>query len=307
MRANRFFGFLFFLVFISAVGMNLYLFRSEVSKILSYSECDTPITYKLGNLDPKFSLTEQKVTNDLKDAAEIWGSAYGKPLFVNSPSAALTVNFVYDERSQLNANINKLGGQLDEKGVTLKQQSAQFDTDVAAFEKKLADYNAEVARINQSGGAKSDVYNRLVAEGTQLRAESASLNARAKQLNLAATNFNSNVANFNQDITQFNEVLAQKPEEGLYNSGDQTITIYFADNPQELIHTLVHEFGHARGMQHTTDPKSLMFKYDTSYLSVTTEDKNQLTEVCKEKLIFTHWIDVFVVRLRATFSKINTP
>ena len=87
-------------------------FRARVIKALSYSECDTPIPYKLGTIDPKFGLKQTAAISNIQDAADIWSNNYGEKLFVNSPTAQLTINFIYDQRSALNSQIDEQQNQL---------------------------------------------------------------------------------------------------------------------------------------------------------------------------------------------------
>jgi chromosome segregation ATPase len=281
-------------------------FRSLVSQLLSFSECARPMAYKLGKIDQKFNLSKEVVVSDLQSAAEIWSKAYGKTLLTNSPTAVLTVNFVYDQRSALNTNINQLQYQIDKKGTTLQQQIASYESDLAAFKLKLEAYNALVLKINQSGGASKALYDSLVSQRVQLTAEGDSLNVRASQLNLVTNDFNSNVDNLNQNITQFNEEIEKTPEEGLYNGNDSTITIYFASNRQELIHTLAHEFGHALGIQHTQDPQSIMYPDTSSFLTATSEDKQQLAYVCREQPLISHLLEEFSTWVHVAFGSLAT-
>jgi hypothetical protein len=277
-------------------------FRTEIINIISYSECGTPISYKLGSLDPKFGLTQESVTTTIQDATDIWSKTYGKPLFINSPEATLTVNFVYDERSALNTQIDQEQNELDQKDGTLREQINSYETDLSAYEKKLNALNARVEQVNSSGGAKPDEYNELVSQQNEIITEGNSLNERADKLNLTTNNFNSKVENLNQNVNQFNRAIAQKPEEGLYNGNDNTIIIYFANNHQELVRTLAHEFGHALGMLHTVDEQSIMYPNTTNFLEVRAQDKNELDDVCRKQLIPVLWMKRIAIWLHATVS-----
>lgn len=274
--------------------------RVAVIEALSFSKCDKPEQYKLGTLDERFGLSQVAALADIKNAADIWSKSYGKQLFTNDPGADITVNFIYDERSALNAKISKTEGQLSQNDLALNQKIRAYEADVTSFEKKLASFNALVEQINRSGGASPDQYDALSLQQKELQAEGDGLNARAKQLSLATRNYNSQVKNLNQNINQFNEALTQKPEEGVFDARDNTITIYFTGNHQELIHTLAHEFGHALGMQHTNDSKSIMYPKTSWTLMVTSQDKQQLENVCKEKLFLLHWLGDIALWLRAT-------
>ncbi|MGE5041551.1 MAG: matrixin family metalloprotease [Candidatus Levyibacteriota bacterium] len=257
------------------------------------SPCDTPVAYKIGSVDPQFNLSSSQVLEDAQAAADILSKAEGKQLFVYSEKADLTINFSYDQRAELDTQINQLQTQLDQKGSNLNQQIKQYESDVEAFNQKLASFNATVDSYNKQGGAPEEVYKNLIDQQKQLQSEADALNARARQLKLSTREYNVGVSTLNQDTTQFNNAIAQRPEEGLYNGKEDTITLYFASNHNELIHTMAHEFGHALGMDHVPDKKAIMYAYTTENIAPTVEDMNELAKACVYEPMPLSWAKAF--------------
>lgn len=254
------------------------------------SPCDYPIPYKIGSVDPKFGLSTSDVLADTTTATNILSQIERKQLFTYSNSAALTVNFVYDTRAELDTQINQLQTQLKEKGNTLDQQIKDYKSDANKFDQKLADFNATVEKYNSEGGAPPDVYEKITEQLRQLRAEADTLNQRARDLNLSTQEYNIGVSHLNQDASKFNDAIALKPEEGLYDEANNTITLYFASNQDELIHTLTHEFGHALGMQHVDNPEAIMYPYSTKNITPTPEDIEQFAYICKAQPLPIFWL-----------------
>ncbi len=287
---------LIFLLGITIFGITVYTvptYHQKAVQILSYSQCDTPLQYKLGVIDQRFGLNKNGALNDIAIATDIWSTAEGKKLFVYSQNANLTVNFMYDQRQALDTAISQLNTTLTQNNITLQQQIDDYQTQVASFKQRVAAFRNTVNKYNQEGGAPPSVYNNLIAEQNQLKAQGDALNAKAQQLNLSTHDYNTGVAALNQDINQFNSALTKKPEEGIYNGGNNTITIYFANNHQELLHTLAHEFGHSLGMEHVNNAIAIMYSYTTNSVMVTSEDRQQLNYVCREQSAFIHWVDEF--------------
>lgn len=303
---KRFGIFLFGVIVVGLVVYAVPSLRNRVVQGLSYSECNSPLSYRLGSIDPKFGLGKDEVLQDMRQATDIWASAEGKQLFTYDPSASLVVNFTYDARSALNSQISNLQSQLSQNDATLREQIASYEAQVSAFKQKLAAFNAEVAKYNSQGGAPKDVYDSLIKQQQELNAEGDALNQMAKQLNLSENSYNYNVSVYNGDVSQFNQEIAVKPEEGKYDGLNDTITIYFADNKQELVHTLAHEFGHALGMGHVGNVHAIMYASTSTNLQVTPDDMQQLVNVCRQQSIILHAfevVDMWITTLLQSFSQ----
>lgn len=289
---NRYMKRLIFLIFVVASGCIVFFtppLRLLADKALQSSACNTPIAYKVGIVDERFGLSQADVATSIEHATSLWSQAEGKTLFTNDPKALLTINFVYDQRQALTSQIQTMQQSLDAKNSNLQAQIQSYYNDVNTFKQKLHDFNVEVDGWNTKGGAPPDIYATLTQKQKDLQGIGEQLNNRAKQLNLSTTAYNTDVNVLNQDVQQFNRVLAQKPEEGLYNPEDNTITMYFASDRNELVHTLAHEFGHALEINHVEDPSAIMYAYTTKKISLAQEDILQLQYVCRPQYVFVLW------------------
>ncbi len=273
----------------------------------SYNPCDTTITYNIGKIDPKFKLNSSDVLAETNEAVSILNTAYGSSLFKYSKdSGGITVNFVYDERTALEEKINSQRNQIDRQNSTIQQKVNEYEADVKIFETKLSALNATIQKYNSEGGAPPEVYQDLTKQQNELRTEGNALNLRAKQLNLETHNFNTDVNSLNQGVKQFNEAISEKPEEGVYDGNDNTITVFFVNNREELLHTLTHEFGHARGMDHVDDPKAIMYPYSSKSLTFTEKDKDELFKICKTIPVINHWLNILSANINYFITFVKT-
>lgn len=273
------------LVSLLLLGVLGYLFYKPVMQkteyLLAWSYCDEPIHYKEGSVDPRFKISQQTFLTDIQQAESLWDKAYGKQLFVYDPKTQLSVNLVYDDRQALDNQLNQIQDQVDSQKNNLNPQIEQYKADVAAFRQKLADLNSKISYWNQKGGAPPDIYTQLISEQASLQAQANQLNQTAKSLNQSTEAYNSEVDKLQTVAQSFSQVVQQKPEEGVYDPEHNRIEIYYDNNQNELIHTLAHELGHARGLNHDSGSLSIMYPYTTASVTVSPQDLAELQQVCR--------------------------
>lgn len=293
------------ILFFATVGY-VYTFDKprwqQTTGFLYYSPCDASLTYKLGSIDHRFNLSKDQLIAHTRTASTLWNDAAGKQLVVYDPDAVLTVNLVYDRRQALNQEISSIEENVNSQKDSLEPEIVQYEQEVAAFQARLSDLNNSIAYWNSQGGAPKEEYDKLIAEQNALQQESERLNARANQLNLSAQNYNTSVGRLRETIDTYNAELRRKPEEGLFDPNNQTISIYFVTDENELVHTIAHEFGHALGLPHIDDEQALMYPYSTEYVALTNSDRVALNALCQKR----SWVDIFQEQVSFRFGKSQT-
>lgn len=266
-----------------------YIDNSALDNIKNYfyfSPCDTPIRYSIGRVDSRFDLSRNEFLSDIVQAESKWASIAEGRLFTYDPQGPLVISMVYDKRQMLTNEINNMEGQVDQKKSSLDTQIAQYEKESANLKQKIADLNNRIDYYNSRGGAPLNEYNKLINEQQDLKTEADRLNAIANNLNLSTESYNADLETLQKTIGTFNAALVQKPEEGLYDSKTNTITIYFNNGKDELMHTLMHEMGHALGIAHVNDQNAIMYPYASSEIIPTSADISELQNVCKKKSVF---------------------
>ncbi|MBI2430521.1 MAG: matrixin family metalloprotease [Candidatus Levybacteria bacterium] len=283
--------FFIYLVTTLIIAINVFPYHKPLSawhqEFLYKSACDTPKPYKIGSVDPRFNLPKEEFLQITQQAASTWNSTTDKKMLSYDPNATLTVNLIFDQRQSLNNQISELEGQLGSEKSSLSSEIAEYEKLAQSFKDRLSAFDNQVKFWNDQGGAPKDEYEKLKKEQEELKAQAEKLNELARKLNRATESYNVQVGSLNQTIQTFKKELERRPEEGIYNPKEQRIDIYFNINKTELLHTLLHEFGHSLSLAHINSDDSLMFPFTTQTVTASPEDIAAITKVCEDQHVLT--------------------
>lgn len=282
-----FFEILFVIVLATFFALNKNQIISYVANFKQENlVCPIPFSYSIGDVDSKFGITKEEFSNSVKQATKDWEEKTGYNLFVEGmESPHITVSLKYDDRQAQTNLLKKTQAKISVEKEAISEihgdydsLKTQYDAKVKSYNSKLSAYNsrvkayeAKVKDINAKGGATTEEFNSLKQElaslendSTTLESERTALNSLVDQVNKQAKNLQSNVSKVNKEISDLNNAtkdIQDEFEQGLfvYDGMTRTIDIYQFENITSLVGVLTHEFGHALSLQHTTNPKSIMY------------------------------------------------
>ncbi|MFZ3031821.1 MAG: matrixin family metalloprotease [Candidatus Moraniibacteriota bacterium] len=290
--------------------------------------CATPIEYALGNFDSRFGISQEDFLKEATAAESAWERVLGRELFRYVPGAAFKVNLIFDERQEQTIEGQKLESSLEKtqstqetleqkqkKTLTLYEKtSVEYERMLSSFKKRLDAYNAEVAKWNREGGAPADEYENLEKVRKALEKEGKALETKRQEVNGLATQVNAFskqqivvVEKYNDQVEGY---VRRYGEPGEFDQGDYVgseINIYQYDDLPHLQAVLAHEFGHALGLIHGTNPQSIMYhlmkEQSLSPLTLTEEDKSMLETQCSQTVWDIIWERVGILKGRVLTEK----
>ncbi len=242
--------------------------------------CSHVLAYDIGQFDPQFNLSKDVFIQAIVTAEIPWEQTFGREFFVYKPGAQFKVNLIYDYRQEESNKNKALSEAIDSDFSTYTELEARYNTLSAQYKTQLAAYNSNVAYWNAQGGAPE-------AEYTKLEKERLALNGLAQQINSLANRLNTVSQSANQKVETYNASAGKVFDKGEFTQigAKKAISIYEFQNQNELQLALAHELGHALGADHVANEKSVMYpvlqKQNSAQIQLTTEDKAELTRVCK--------------------------
>ncbi|MFO7846478.1 MAG: matrixin family metalloprotease, partial [Balneolaceae bacterium] len=266
-------------------------------------------TWKIGSVDARFDMDNDSLKSIVQSVSDLWSEAAGYPVIAYDPDGEVELNLYYtdqqqytEDEQQLSDRIERLRQKFYAQNLMYQRQENSFENEQTEFNKKQAEYNAVVeaynqtlSRIQTTGVRSRELDDRLKKLGREIDMKEADLASMREDLREQDAELRNLSNRLNSRANSVNELVYQYKKrfsgwrtfyQGVYLDvgGKRKINIYQFDDVGRLKLILAHEFGHALGLKHVGNPKSVMYyltdRQNTADLQLSEEDIREIQFRC---------------------------
>lgn len=306
---NHFLSITFSIVLITAIYLLITKFGTFQS--INVIPCQQPLTYQIGTVDPKFDISARKLRKLMQEVEGLWQTARNQEVLNYSEDGRVTINLIFSEEQQQTKKERRLSRHIKNNKQRLttleneyqrlsqnyKRKKRELEHRISKYHQTVKNYNDTIKKWSSTGGipqnkkpAIKDMKRQIERLAGDLRRKETNAETIRRRVNTKADRLNTLLDQQSSLIAKYNNEFGEprKFDQGEYIREDtkERINIYQFSNQPSLKTVLAHEAGHALGIAHVDNPKSIMNatmdKQDIFDLALTEEDINALNKQCND-------------------------
>lgn len=312
MTLNNLLKYLLVLVIILLAGWYFMTYEKVDRTVESdLGACNEPLSYRIGEIDSRFGISEEEVKEAMQMAVSLWSDAIDRPVAFYTEDGNIDVRFVYDERQEVVVGEMRFREQIESEQIRTDQIQREYETRRDRFEQKSSEYerlasttrnelnelNRWVREKNQNGGMTVAEEQLFLERKEEVESMQQRVLDERNELDQLADEINSYVDRLNNRIEESNELVDRYNEEysgesrftkATYRNTESggMITVNQYLSKRDLYMVLAHELGHALGLVHGNDPASVMYSQMGNQeiypiIQLSREDKRAIADQCR--------------------------
>lgn len=308
---NIIFGFVYLCILL--VGFFIWLNRPAAPRMNEQpGGCEEPLTYRIGEVDAGFNIGKADVKRIMSEVEELWTDAAGKKIIRHSSNGDIGINLVYGDEQQFMVNEKTFADQVEDKKREYESLEREYDRLYRRHKRMLDQYHATLDEYESRVERHNSYVEELSGKGSLSDRERQNLATREKQLDEFKRNLDRQLNEVeelretvkekadalktlseeqSELVAQYNDQFAGRKEfhQGSYTrkNREEMINIFQFTTLNNLRLVLAHEVGHALGLDHVANPRSIMFyrmeEQNMADLQFSGEDLEAIRMECGEK------------------------
>ncbi|MCC5942223.1 MAG: matrixin family metalloprotease [Balneolaceae bacterium] len=271
--------------------------------------CTDSLTLSVGEIDNRYSISEEELQEILTDVAALWSKAAGRELVVVTEDGDIPVHLIYSEDQARSTMERQLNDRIESMRLELSVLEREYNRAQDQYDDRLDNYNDDaralqsdlsvlknwVQQINEQGGFRDSQVRQLEERQQQIDNRTRELDRRrivlsseADELNRQLDYLNTRIADKNRAIEEYNRSFSgtRRFTQGSFewHGAQRRINVFHFNGLRELKLVLAHETGHALGVDHVENPASVMYhlmgNQNMVNITLTDEDRAALYDVC---------------------------
>lgn len=272
--------------------------------------CGEPLTYRIGDIDSRFDITEQQLSEIMKEVEELWTKPLDRNLLEYDPNGKVTISLIYSEEQQRTEEEQRFAKRLKTMQVRVETYQQEYEQLAEKYKEREKDFKDELAKYNSLAESYNDLAEKWSGQNLsdnqldkinklerRIKEHKSVINRKQENLESLRQRTNAKSKQLNKLIDDQNELIdtynarfggSMQFDQGHFvkKGNDESIRIYQFANQSELKAVLAHETGHALGLGHVGNPESIMYhmmgKQNIFDLKLTQEDIAAIKKRCNQ-------------------------